>query len=215
MRTAQAAVGRKATGMQRKQMGKGLCEILHLQLAKLYICIYIKMSNWWKFYKALWIPLILDVLNTWYRMTLVWNIENLKVTVVWGRCNVFFLTIVLPFNMEKASLHVKNNVVLEDLHRKITEVKRQRSTNQRVLVSHSEIFSQSHPWRRGVRASSWIWEAAGIGPKALPVTPPGCRVPCWWGVCHPVGTQRGPEQGEGSTFSSMWKERNILTSRPG
>lgn len=39
-------------------------------------------------------------------------------------------------------------------------------------------------------------EAAGIGPKALPVIPQGCRVTFWWGVCHLVGTERGPEHRE-------------------
>lgn len=134
--------------------------------------------------------------------------------MAWGRCNVLFLTIGLPVNVEKTSLQVKNIVVLEDLHRKITGVKRQWSTKQHVLISHSEIVPWL--WRRRVRASYWIQETAGIGPKAQPVTPQGCRVTCWRSVCHLVGTQRGPEHREWhSERTSRWEKRNIPTSRPG
>lgn len=133
--------------------------------------------------------------------------------MVWGRGNVFFLTIGLPVNVEKASLEVKNVVVLEALHRK---VKRQQSTKQCVLISRSEIVSRANPWKRRVRASSWVWRLLELDPKLCLCHPRDAEFPVG-GECVALWGHRGDLSTESghSERTSRWEKKNIPPSRPG
>lgn len=129
-----------------------MTERLHLQLLKLYIYT----CNWWKFYKALWIQLLLKCFKHMIRNYFIKeHFKNLMITTVWGSCHVFFLTVSLPVSVEKASLHVKNIAVFVDLHRKITEEVKKVAKHKPVHTR--EIVSWTQARRRRVRATSWLW----------------------------------------------------------